>query len=147
MDRTALLKRLREKLLGRLASPEAPSSIGEIFSLVRDLNYLHLRLLRVVGTRADLPPSCLSALLGVEGIDPEQLLAQAQEWTGRSDGLLLEAAGLLPLICLHRPPPPFGAVSTEAAEDREAQKDRVIALLLREIRSLKEKRDGQGRPD
>ncbi|MBI3802753.1 MAG: hypothetical protein HY282_03230 [Nitrospirae bacterium] len=147
MDRMELLKRLREKILGRLERPDPPSSIAEIFSLVRDLNYLHLRLLRVVGARRDLPPSSIAALLGVEGIDSEALLAQASGWTGRSDGLLLEAADLLPLICLHQLPPPVDLAPPESPAGRETQKDRVISLLLKEIRFLKEKNHAQGRSD
>src|SRR5581483_374075 len=106
VDRTALLKRLREKVLKGVTLAEEGPSVAELFLLMRDLNYLHLQLLRELGrliSADNLPMEVLPSLLEMEGLRADDM-ARGKTLQGRSDAELLQAAGVLPLICLHRFP-------------------------------------------
>ena len=143
VDRTALLKRLREKVLKGVTLAEEGPSVAELFLLMRDLNYLHLQLLRELGrliSADNLPMEVLPSLLEMEGLRADDM-ARGKTLQGRSDAELLQAAGVLPLICLHRFPSLESLFPEQKVLDGQDRKERIIALLLREMRALSEKKE------
>jgi hypothetical protein len=144
MDRAALLKRLREKVLKGLKHVEDGPSVVRLFCLIQDLNYLHLHLLREVGTMASsghLTPEVLSLLTGIESIKGDDILIMGKGLKDRSDGELLQVAGLLPVICLHTVSPPadelFSRKETSSLVPRLSHKDKIIAILLERLKEKK----------
>lgn len=143
VDRAALLKRLREKVLKGVTLAEEGPSVTELFLLMRDLNYLHLQLLRELGrliSGDNLPIDVLPSLLEMEGLRPGDIV-KGTALQGRSDADLMQVAGTLPLICLHRLPSLEDIFPEQKALEGQDRKDRIIALLLREIRVLSEKKE------
>lgn len=140
MDQAALLKRLREKALKGLKLSEEGISTVEIFALVRDLNYLHLCLLRELGAlKCQLPPETISILLEIDPLRDQKVLERGKELENHSEGDLLQMAGIFPLICLHRLPSSMNELFLKPTLDIQDRRDRIISLLLNHIRAEKEK--------
>ncbi|GEM_PF-3799789 len=140
MDQAALLKRLREKALKGLKLSEEGISTIEIFALVRDLNYLHLCLLReLAAMKCQLPLETISILLEIDPLSDQTVLEKGKALENHSKGDLLQMAGIHPLICLHRLPSSQDMLSLKPPLRIQDRKDRIISLLLNHIRSLKEK--------
>jgi len=140
MDQAALLKRLREKALKGLKLSEEGLSTVEIFALVRDLNYLHLCLLRKLGAlKCQLPSEAISILLEIDPLRDQAVLEKGKALENHSKGDLLQMADLFPLICLHRLPSSMNELFLRSTLGIQDRKDRIISLLLNHIRAQKEK--------
>ena len=141
----ALFKRLREKILkGLMLQTEGPA-LSELFLLIQDLNYLHFCLLCELGKLSSgdyLTPEILAALLKIESSDDNKIIMLGRELLKHSKGDLLQGAALSPLICLHTLPDPTELVFPKTGTDliqipQLTEKNRIIALLLEQIRLLK----------
>lgn len=141
----ALLKRLQEKIVkGLMLQTEGPA-LSELFLLIQDLNYLHFCLLCELGKLSSgdyLTPEILAALLKIESSDDKKIITLGRELLKHSKGDLLQGAALSPLICLHTLPDPaelvFPRTDTGFIQiHRPTEKDRIIELLLKQIRLLK----------
>jgi len=141
----AILKRLREKILKRLEFQTEGPVLADLFSLIQDLNYLLFCLLRELGRLSSggyLTPEILSALLKTESSDDKKIISLGRELLKHSKDELIQGAALFPLICLHKLPDPKELFFTKTESgliqiNQLAEKDRIIALLLEQIRLLK----------
>lgn len=140
----ALLKELREKILKDLTQQTKGLTLSGLFMLIQDLNYLYFCLLRELGKLSSggyLTPEIRAALLRIESDDDKKIITLGRELLHHSKGELLQEAAILPLICLHKLPDPNELVFTKADGliqiSQTTEKDRIIALLLEQIRMLK----------
>jgi len=141
----AILKRLREKILKSLEFQTEGPVLSDLFFLIQDLNYLIFCLLRELGKLSSggyLTPEILSALLKTESSDDKKIIALGRELLKHPKDELLQGAALFPLICLHKLPDPTELVFTKTdagliQANQLAEKNRIIALLLEQIRLLK----------
>ena len=142
-----IVNRFREKIIKSLKLQKEGPALSNLFSLIQDLNYLHLRLLQELGSLSSggfLSPEILAALLRFEPDDGNKIITLGQGLFGYSDGDLLQGAGQLPLICLHTLPDSASLIAPADPKrvvpvQQLIEKERIIALLLEQIRTLKEK--------
>ncbi len=144
----ALLKELRAKILKDLALQMKGPILSDLFSLIEDLNFLLFCLLRELGKLSSggyLTAEILAALLKIESNDDKKIITLGRELLKHSKGELLQGAAVLPLICLHKLPNPselpFTKTDTGLLQINQVpEKDRIIAVLLEQIRLLKEQK-------
>jgi len=142
-----IVNRLREKIIESLKLQNEGPALSDLFSLIQDLNFLLFRLLQELGALSSggfLSPEILAALLRFEPDEGKRIITLGEGLMGHSDGDLLHGAGLFPLICLHTLP---DSVDLIVPTDQKRiipvqqliEKERIIAILLEQIRSLREK--------
>ncbi len=142
-----ILKRLREKIIKGVNLADGGPPLSGLFLLIQDINYLYFCLLRELGdlsSQGYLSSEILSTLIKVEPVDGNKIITLGEGLLGHSDGELLHGADLFPLICLHTLPDSvdliFSGDEKRIIPVRQlSEKERIIALLLEHIRSMKEK--------
>ncbi|MFQ5580860.1 MAG: hypothetical protein ACE5FZ_09625 [Nitrospiria bacterium] len=143
-----IVNSLREKIIKRLNLMNEGPPLSDLFSLIQDLNFLLFRLLQELGALSSggyLSPEILAALLRFEPDDGHRIITLGEDLRGHSDSDLLHGAGLFPLICLHTLPDSLDLIVPANQKKvipvhQLIEKERIIAILLEQIRVLREKR-------